>query len=213
MRREGGIGKVQRAGAGLGPQRRLCEHVDDAGVRRVLAGSAADAVQAFEFACGPGASAEAAGAVEGLGLDALARLGLVRGRACAGDGVGVREVFCAEMDVAQASIIHVLGRCAGLPPVPAAEHVSEQVAVRHGHLDGDVLLGEARIHAVQPLATGPESVVREWRRSAQNAAAWLRACFRGRQRTHGAMRLVVVVGFRGHRAAGGEAAPRSYEAL
>lgn len=213
MRREGGIGKVQRAGAGLGPQRRLCEHMDDAGVRRVLAGSAADAVQAFELACGPGASAEAAGAVEGLGLDALARLGLVRGRACAGDGVGVREVFCAEMDVAQAFDEVVLGRCAGLPPVPAAEHVSEQVAVRHGHLDGDVLLGEARIHAVQPLATGPESVVREWRRSAQNAAAWLRACFRGRQRTHGAMRLVVVVGFRGHRAAGGEAAPRSYEAL
>ena len=213
MRREGGIGEIERAGAGLGPQRRLCEHMDDAGVWHVLAGAAADAVQAFEFTRGPGASTEAAGAVEGLGLDALARLGLVRGRACAGDGVGVREVFCAEMDVAQAIDEVVLGRCAGLPPVPAAEHVSEQVAVRHGHLDGDVLLGEARIHAVQPLATGPEGVVREWRRSAQNAAAWLRACLRGRQRTHGAMRLVVVVGFRGHRAAGGEAAPRSYEAL
>ena len=104
MRRECGIGEIERAGAGLGPQRRLCEHMDDAGVRRVLAGSAADAVQAFELACGPGASAEAAGAVEGLGLDAFAGLGFVPGGACAGDGVGVREVFRAEMDVAQAIV-------------------------------------------------------------------------------------------------------------
>ena len=131
--RERCVGEIEGAGASLGPQRGLCQHMDDARVRHVLAGSAADTVQTFEFTRRPWATAEAPGAVEGLGLDALAGRGLVSGRACAGDGVCVGEIFCPEMDVAQA--IREVERWAGLLPVPAAEHVGEQVAVRHGHLD------------------------------------------------------------------------------